>query len=232
MIIPGLTDHLCGYRQTKYDSCAGGDRRFARASHDFHDQLPEGHYSHADPDRKRIERSGKRVVALTRLHRRLIQIKHNRYACHEEEEENHPELFHSAFACECLPYESEKAKDQRQHVEHVMSRIILAEIVGEQRLVAETCVVDKRNSRDPVAGIEFTLLVEHIILSSGEIPHEISHIHVDKLIIEEVCQILREGRTIAYLLRIVHYACSLIEIGLARQIKFRNLLAADLIDRV
>ena len=55
---------------------------------------------------------------------------------------------------------------------------------------------------------------------------------MDKLIIEEVCQILREGRTIAYLLRIVHYACSLIEIGLARQIKFRNLLAADLIDRV
>ena len=83
-----------------------------------------------------------------------------------------------------------------------MSGILRTEVLGEERLVAKACIVDKGDTGDPVAGIELTLLVEHIVLTPHEVPHEITHVHVDQLVVEEIGKVLRVGGSIAHLLRI------------------------------
>ena len=59
-------------------------------------KVDDGCYTYAAPDSVGIEGARIGIVALTRLHGRLIQIDDNSQSRHEEEEEYYPEL---ADAC-------------------------------------------------------------------------------------------------------------------------------------
>ena len=143
-------------------------------------------HSHAYPDGPRIETAGEGIVTLAWLLRRLVKIEHYRDTCHEEEEKYHPELLYTTLSGECLPKEAGYTEKQRKHEITVVARIVLTQIVRQQRLVAKTRVIDKRYARYPVAGIKFSRLVEDIVLPPREIPHKITHVHVDQLIVEKV----------------------------------------------
>ena len=162
-------------------------------------QVEDSQYAQATPDGKGIERAGIGVVALTRLHRHLIQINHDGKTCHEEEEEHHPELLdtdrqqllcllsvlhHLALAgVPCLPEETDETQYQRHAVEHVVS-LILLQVIRQLALVAQHGVVDKRNARNPVAMLWLAVAL-NVVLSSGKVPHEVAPVHEVALVGEE-----------------------------------------------
>ncbi len=106
--------------------------------HQIKQASPKRGDTHAYPYGIGIERACECVVALSRLVRRLVKIKHNGYAGHEEEEEYNPELLYAAFPCKRLPDKAYYAKNKREHEIDVMSLVPLAQIIRKQVLVAET----------------------------------------------------------------------------------------------
>lgn len=112
-------------------------------SHEEGDELPQCGHTHAYPDGPRIETAGEGIVTLAWLLRRLVKIEHYRDTCHEEEEKYHPELLYTTLSGECLPKEAGYAEKQRKHEITVVARIVLTQIVRQQRLVAKTRVIDK-----------------------------------------------------------------------------------------
>ena len=54
--------------------------------------MDNGCYAHTAPDGKCVERTCIGIIALTRLHRCLVQVDDNRKTCHKEQEEYYPEL--------------------------------------------------------------------------------------------------------------------------------------------
>ena len=144
MVVPRLADDLKGNRDSHRTCCDCHIKSFAAVVVDgaalivglgileqIVDQRRQTGHTHADPDGEGIERTGESVVALTRLQRRLIQIEHDGYTCHEKEEENHPELLDAALGAESLPCEADDAHEQREHEEHVVSLVVLAVIGGK-----------------------------------------------------------------------------------------------------
>ena len=125
-------------------------------SHEEGDELPQCGHTHAYPDGPRIETAGEGIVTLAWLLRRLVKIEHYRDTCHEEEEKYHPELLYTTLSGECLPKEAGYAEKQRKHEITVVARIVLTQIVRQQRLVAKTRVIDKRYARYPVSCIKFS----------------------------------------------------------------------------
>ena len=74
----------------------------------------DGGYAHAHPDGESVERPGEGVVTLARLARCLVEVEHDGYTGHEEQEEYHPELLDAALGCvavglERLPQQAENA---------------------------------------------------------------------------------------------------------------------------
>ena len=96
MVIPVLRTHLNGDKQGEQRSHRAGDdrREFAILPQGFR----QSRHTKTDPDTERIERTGIRIVTLTRLVRSLVQVKHNRNTGHEEEEEGHPETLNTLLA--------------------------------------------------------------------------------------------------------------------------------------
>ena len=119
------------------------------------------------------------------MHRGLIQIEHDGKTCHEEEEEYHPELFHALVAAESLPEKAEQTEEERQHIEHVVS-LILLQFVGQLFLVAIYGIVDEGDTSEPVAVFLLTIALI-AVLTAGKVPHEIAPVHeVDLIGYEEV----------------------------------------------
>ncbi len=209
MVVPRLTHHLQRHGKTddacqRHSAIGNGSRRFALAAvlRFLHKEVAE-HYadcrhSHAYPQGKGVERTGKRIVALTRLARCLVEIKHNGDTGHEEEEEHNPELLYAAhrigaMVVQRLIEQADEAQKQGKHVENIVPLVALAEFVGQRRLVAQTRIVDKRYARNPVAQMRLTVALD-IVLAAGEIPHEISPVHMIELIIDKITQVDIEAR--------------------------------------
>ncbi len=159
VVVPCLRDHLQGHKQSDkhggygcgegqttvgrvFGGFSGGFRFFLSEKHA--DERRDGRHTDADPDGEGIERSGEGVVALAGLPGGLVEIEHDGDAGHEEEEEDHPELLDAALGvAESLPEQADHAEKQREHIEDVVALVALAEFVGQERLVAETGVVDE-----------------------------------------------------------------------------------------
>ena len=69
-----------------------------------------------------------------------------------------------------------------------MSLVVL-QVIGQQRLVAQTSIVEERETGNPVAVFQFTMTLD-IVLATGEVPKEITPVHPVTLIGEEEFQIL------------------------------------------
>ena len=96
------------------------------------------------------------------------------------------------FDVECLPQQTDDAQQQREHVEYVVTLVAAAKLVGQQALVAQALVVDGRDAGYPVAQVRLAVALE-VVLTAGEIPHEVAPVHVGKLVVEEVSQIGAEA---------------------------------------
>src|SRR5690606_15915858 len=79
-----------------------------------------------------------------------------------------------------------------KHVEFVV-RLALLKAIGQLALIAKSIVVDHRNAADPVSISHITHAL-HIILSSCEIPHEVSPIHQSHLVSKEPVEVVGVGR--------------------------------------
>ena len=143
-------------------------------------------------------RTGVCVVSFARLARCLIQVHDNGEAGHKEEEEDHPELLDAgvcggAFSriLAGLPEESEQTQQQRQAVEDVAS-LVLAQLAGHTALVAQAQVVEEGDAREPVAVLQFSVALD-VVLSAGEVPHEVAPVHEVDLRGEEDADVLQLG---------------------------------------
>ena len=91
-----------------------------------------------------------------------------------------------------LPEESDQTENQRQTVEYIMTFIVF-EILRKQFLVTYQQVVDKRDTGDPVAVLDFSATL-YVILPSGKVPHEVTPVHEVQLVGEEEFDIFPLGR--------------------------------------
>ena len=90
MIVPSLRSHLDRYEQTGDTyHCGYGQILLLELAVQ---PVDDGGYAHAAPDGEGIERACIGIIALTGLHRRLVQIDHDGETRHEEKEEDYPEL--------------------------------------------------------------------------------------------------------------------------------------------
>ena len=107
MVVPGLAHHLQGHCQTYSHSegCGGDVDAFGAyrvallvfAAQEVAQHHAYGGHAEAYPHGEGVERAGEGVVALTGLAGCLVEVQHNRYTRHEEEEEHHPELLYAAL---------------------------------------------------------------------------------------------------------------------------------------
>ena len=74
--------------------------------------LDESGDAQADPNGKRVERTGIGVVTFARFARGLVQIEDNGQTGHEEEKENNPELLDAFLSAVGLPEHAEESEQQ------------------------------------------------------------------------------------------------------------------------
>ena len=86
-----------------------------------------------------------------------------------------------------LPEEADETQQQGQTVEYIMS-LVLFQFGGQFALVAQTGIVDERNSGQPVTVFQFAITL-YVVLAAGKIPHEIPPIHEVNLVTEEEAQV-------------------------------------------
>ena len=173
MVIPCLSRHLDGDEQTEHRS-QNGCRKFLHLGI-IPQHTDDACHSHTYPDSKGVERTGIRIVSFTGLRRSLVEVEYDSDTCHKEQEEYHPELLDASLAMVSLPEESDQTENQRQTVEYIMTFIVF-EILRKQFLVTYQQVVDKRNTGDPVAVLDFSATL-YVILPSGKVPHEVTPVH-------------------------------------------------------
>ena len=153
VVVPCLGSHLDGDDETddSYDSGDDGLSLFTCQLELSREPVDDSGHTHTAPDGEGIERACIGVVALTWLHRCLVQVDDNGKSCHKEEEEHHPELADADGVVDrllravdhllaltgvpCLPEEAEETQNERHAIEHVMS-LVLLQVIRQQRLVA------------------------------------------------------------------------------------------------
>ena len=212
VIVPSLTGHLYRHKQAEQrhkSSCGNG--LFLDQTVDIMDK---SRHAHAYPDGKGIERTGVCIVALARLQRSLIQIKHYGKPCHEKQEEDHPETLQPPRAASQLPEYAYETQQKRQTVEHVMS-LVVSQLSRQLRLVGtDQPVVYEVKPGYPVAFVG-TAVALQVVLPAGKVPHEITPVHIVHLIGQEETNVfhkrghlhsLRTGRCLHRLVGLVHAA--------------------------
>ncbi len=124
MIVPGLSYHLERYTQTDQAKETSHDGTFFLRDELLNEANQTGN-SHADPDREGIERTRISIVSFAWLIRCLVEIDNDGQTGHEEEEENDPEALNAFLATISLPEKSQQTQEQWQHIEHIVSLVVL-----------------------------------------------------------------------------------------------------------
>ena len=70
--------------------------------------------------------------------------------------------------------------------------LVVLQVVGQQRLVAEEHVVDEREARQRIAVVFLAVESLDVVLASGEVPQEVAPVHVAALVAEEEADIVEE----------------------------------------
>ena len=190
MVVPSLTGHLDRHEQAKQGCHRAGNYRIQLAI--TLQSLCQGRDTKPDPDTEGIERTCIRIVSFTRLVGCLVQIEHNGQACHKEQEECNPETLDTLLSGISLEQQAQNTQQQGQHIIDVMS-FIIDNIVRHILLRADQYLVDKRNTGDPVTVQHFAISLD-IVLTAGEVPHEVAPVHKVQLVGEEITQVFRKRR--------------------------------------
>ena len=190
MVVPGLAGHLDRHKQTKYSCHRTGHYRRHLAIPLY--QLGQCRDTEPDPDTERIERTCIGIVSFTRLVRSLVQIKHNGDTRHKEEEEGDPEALDTTLSGISLIQQPEDTEQKRQHIVDIVS-FIIGNIRRHIILRADKYLVDRLDTGDPVTVQHLTIPLD-IILTSGEVPHEVAPVHEIELVSEEITQVFGKRR--------------------------------------
>src|SRR5690554_794532 len=83
---------------------------------------------------------------------------------------------------------TDQSQYKRKHIISVSS-FVVEHITRQTALRTQTNFIQKGNSRNPVT-VHSVVASLNIVLTSGEIPHQITHIHIPKLIIEHKLHII------------------------------------------
>ena len=152
-------------------------------------RLEQGHDAQANPHGKGVEGPDVRVVPLTRLQRRLVQVDHNRNACHQKEQPHHGGPFRVAERLEC---QSDQAQNQRQ-VKEAVPAAVVHHLLGERVPVAQALGVDEVDPAQPISIHEVAVALD-VVLLSNEVPEEVPEIHPAHLEVREKSEIFTLGR--------------------------------------
>ena len=119
VVVPLLTSHqhrYCEETNYRYHNCLYGFVYF-----DFSNPLIKTINAQTYPYCKSIETSCVSIVSLSRLTRRLIEVKHNRQSCHEKKQENYEcVLWLSSY----LEYQSCNTQKKRQTEKTILSFVV------------------------------------------------------------------------------------------------------------
>ena len=68
--------------------------------------------------------------------------------------------------------------------------LVLLQLSRQHALVAQACIIDKREAGNPVTMLQLTVALD-IILSSGKVPHKVAPVHKVALIAQEETEVLQ-----------------------------------------
>ena len=107
VVVPCLRSHLYRYEKTGNAYDGGNDSSVTLET--AGDLFDDSCNTHTAPYSEGIERTSVGIVALTRLHRCLVEVDDDGKTCHEEQEEHHPELADAFLPlAQRLPEESDE----------------------------------------------------------------------------------------------------------------------------
>ena len=138
----------------------------------FVDEATEKRHAKTNVKRKGIETSGVCVVTFAGLVGSLIEIYNNCDARQYEKHHYNPKIPFAGDVGAVHIYHTEDAEQQRQEVITVVALVVFQR-VGQQRLVAEPCIVDETNARNPVAVHNIAVVALDVVLPAHKIPHKI-----------------------------------------------------------
>ena len=96
-----------------------------------------------------------------------------------------------AATCQHLPEQSQQTEDERHTVEHVVALVVL-QLVGQQRLVAEEVVVDERETGEDIAFLTLAIAL-YVVLTAYEVPEEVAPVHIVALVGDEELHVVPEA---------------------------------------
>ena len=145
----------------------------------------------AYPNREGVERTGICIIPLPDLIRRLVEVYDYGDSGEEEEQEGHPG---APLVLSELVEEPNQAQEQRQEVIVVLA-FVLAEYGRGIPLVSEPELVYGPDAALPVT-VEYLAWgrAVYVVLSSDEVPHEVSPVHPVHLEVEEEPEVRPESR--------------------------------------
>ena len=194
VVVPVLRSHLHGHQHARHADHRG---HHGIVKLDAAQPVDDGGHTHAHPYGEGIERTGVSIVTLAGLRGHLVEVNHDGDARHEEQEEHHPELLAALAAAESLPEETQQSQQQRQGIIDIVT-LVCFQVVGQLALVAQTGIVDKRNTCNPVAVLGLAHALD-VILASAEVPHEVAPVHEAQLIGGEETEIVNLSRNLQLL---------------------------------
>ena len=189
MVIPVLTYHL--ERHTKAKHTKNGRNDGVLLLGQLLNNGDQTCHTHADPDGEGIERTRVSVVTFSWLIRSLIEVEDDGQTRHEEEEEYHPEALNTLLTRECLPKQTNQAKNEWQHVIDIVA-LVLADGSRHMILIAYEYLVDELDASNPIAAVDLSITL-HIALATREVPKEVTPIHEVDLIAQEILHVFGES---------------------------------------
>ena len=153
----------------------------------------------AHPDSEGVERSHISIITLTRLSGILIEVQDDGNTRHKEEHKRHPEALYPTATTPDLEEEPDETKDQRQRIVDVVP-LIIGHIHGVRIAIPVEETIDEGDTRSSPTTQKASIPLQ-VILTPGEVPHKVAPVHIRQLIVEEVRQVIPEGR-LRHILRI------------------------------
>ena len=68
--------------------------------------------------------------------------------------------------------------------------LVLLQVIWKQILVTQTGVIDEGDTREPVAVFHLSVTLD-VVLTAGEVPHEVAPVHEVTLVGEEETDVLQ-----------------------------------------
>ena len=188
MVVPVLGSQQCRHSEGDNGCECGGELRIT-TKHIAHN-ISYSQYAQAYPYTEGVERSRIYIISLTRLRRAGVEIYHQCNTHHNEEPHHHREVLLVAVK---LIYQAQQAEHKWQEEVTVACRVV-SHFAWQVALRAQISLVESGDAREPVAVQDGLVACLNVVLTSHEVPEEVTPVHIVELIGEEVIKVLTKCR--------------------------------------